>query len=246
LESDVSGAFFDSVCGQARQEGLLSDEHFTVDGTLIEAWASLKSFRPKGSDDPQGGDQGKGRNVDVDFRGQRRKNDTHASTTDPDSRLYRKGLGKEARLCYMGHVLMENRNGLVVDSRLTLATGTAEREAAMEMIEGIAGSKRITVAGDKGYDQQDFVERLRACDATPHVAQKERGSAIDARTCRHPGYEVSQRIRKRIEEIFGWLKTVGGLSRTRYRGTPRVAWMFTFVLCAYNLVRMRNLGLSPP
>lgn len=246
LESDVSAAFFDSVCGQARQEGLLSDEHFTVDGTLVEAWASLKSFQPKGSGGPDGGGEGKGRNAEVDFRGQKRKNDTHASTTDPDSRLYRKGLGKEAKLCYMGHVLMENRNGLAVDSRLTLATGTAEREAAMEMIEEVASSKRITLGGDKGYDQGDFVEQLRANDVTPHLAQKNRGSAIDARTSRHPGYEVSQRIRKRIEEIFGWLKTVGGLSKTRYRGASKVAWMFTFALCAYNLVRMRNLGLSPP
>ena len=246
LESDVSAAFFDSVCGQARQEGLLSDEHFTVDGTLVEAWASLKSFQPKGSGGPDGGGQGQGRNAEVDFRGQKRKNDTHASTTDPDSRLYRKGLGKEAKLCYMGHVLMENRNGLAVDSRLTLATGTAEREAAMEMIEGVASSKKITLGGDKGYDQGDFVEQLRANDVTPHVAQKNNGSAIDARTSRHPGYEVSQRIRKRIEEIFGWLKTVGGLSKTRYRGASKVAWMFTFALCAYNLVRMRNLGLSPP
>jgi transposase len=246
LESEVSAAFFDSVCGQARQEGLLSDEHFTVDGTLVEAWASLKSFQPKGSDGPDGGSEGKGRNAEVDFRGQKRKNDTHVSTTDPDSRLYRKGLGKEAKLCYMGHVLMENRNGLAVDSRLTLATGTAEREAAMEMIEGVAGSKRITLGGDKGYDQRDFVEQLRANDVTPHLAQKNSGSTIDARTSRHPGYEVSQRIRKRIEEIFGWLKTVGGLSKTRYRGANKVAWMFTFALCAYNLVRMRNLGLSPP
>lgn len=246
LQSDISAAFFDSVCGQARQEGLLSDEHFTVDGTLVEAWASLKSFQPKGSGGPDGGGQGQGRNAEVDFRGQKRKNDTHASTTDPDSRLYRKGLGKEAKLCYMGHVLMENRNGLAVDSRLTLATGTAEREAAMEMIEGVSSSKRITLGGDKGYDQGDFVEQLRANDVTPHVAQKNNGSAIDARTSRHPGYEVSQRIRKRIEEIFGWLKTVGGLSKTRYRGASKVAWMFTFALSAYNLVRMRNLGLSPP
>jgi len=246
LESDVSAAFFDSICDQARQEGLLSDEHFTVDGTLVEAWASLKSFQPKGSGGPDGGGQGQGRNAEVNFRGQKRKNDTHASTTDPDARLYRKSLGKEARLCYMGHVLMENRNGLAVDSRLTLATGTAEREAAMEMVEGVAGSKKITVGGDKGYDHGDFAEQLRAHDVTPHLAQRDSGSTIDTRTTRHPGYEASQRIRKRIEEIFGWLKTVGGLSKTRYRGASKVAWMFTFALCAYNLVRMRNLGLSPP
>jgi len=244
LESDVSAAFFDSVCGQARQEGLLSDEHFTVDGTLVEAWASLKSFQPKGSGSPDGG--GQGRNAEVNFHGQKRKNDTHASTTDPDSRLYRKSLGKEAKLCYMGHVLMENRNGLAVDSRLTLATGTAEREAALEMIEQVAGSKKITVGGDKGYDLGDFAEQLRAQEVTPHLARRNNGSTIDGRTTRHPGYEVSQRIRKRIEEIFGWLKTVGGLSKTRYRGASRVAWMFTFALSAYNLVRMRNLGLSPP
>jgi transposase len=244
LESDVSAAFFDSVCGQARQEGLLSDEHFTVDGTLVEAWASLKSFQPKGSSGPDGG--GQGRNAEVNFRGQKRKNDTHASTTDPDSRLYRKSLGKEAKLCYMGHVLMENRNGLAVDSRLTLATGTAEREAALEMIEQVASSKKITLGGDKGYDHGDFAEQLRAQDVTPHLARRNSGSTIDGRTTRHPGYEVSQRIRKRIEEIFGWLKTVGGLSKTRYRGAIKVAWMFTFALSAYNLVRMRNLGLSPP
>jgi transposase len=244
LESDVSAAFFDSVCGQARQEGLLSDEHFTVDGTLVEAWASLKSFQPKGSGGPDGG--GQGRNAEVNFRGQKRKNDTHASTTDPDSRLYRKSLGKEAKLCYMGHVLMENRNGLAVDSRLTLATGTAEREAALEMIEQVASSKKITLGGDKGYDHGDFAEQLRAQDVTPHLARRNSGSTIDGRTTRHPGYELSQRIRKRIEEIFGWLKTVGGLSKTRYRGAIKVAWMFTFALSAYNLVRMRNLGLSPP
>ena len=246
LDSDVAAAFFQSVYTQAEASALLSDEHFTVDGTLIEAWASLKSFRPKDSDSSKPPESGSGRNPEVNFRGQKRKNDTHASSTDPEARLYKKGKGKEAKLTYMGHVLMENRNGLAVDTRLTLATGTAEREAAISMVEDVPGAHRITIGADKGYDCADFVKQLRELTATPHVAQKKEGSAIDGRTITHPGYAASQRIRKRVEEIFGWLKTVGFLSKTRHRGRERVNWVFTFAIAAYNLVRMRNLGLAAP
>lgn len=241
LESDLAGAFFSGVISQAEETGLLSDEHFTIDGTLIDAWASMKSFRPKdgGNDSSSGSDH----NRSVDFHGEKRRNDTHESTTDPDARLYRKGKGKESRLAFMGHVLMENRNGLVVDTRLTLATGVAEREAALEMVSALSGRKRLTLGGDKGYDTSDFVDALRELNVTPHVAQnnKRRRSAIDDRTVRHPGYAVSQRIRKRVEEIFGWIKTVGNLRKTRHRGLERVDWMFAFTAAAYNLVRMRTL-----
>ena len=239
MEHDVATAFFHSVKEQAEQAGLMSNEHFTVDGTLIEAWASMKSFRPKDEDHnpPKGG----GRNQEVDYKGQKRKNDTHRSTTDPDSRLLRKGKGKESKLCFMGHALMENRNGLVVDSRLTLATGTAEWDAALEMVENIPGTGRVTVGADKGYDVPAFVDGLRDLTATPHVAQKDKGTAIDKRTTRHEGYRVSQKIRKRVEEIFGWLKTVGCLRKTRHKGLDRVGWVFEFSMTAYNLIRMRNL-----
>jgi len=211
-----------------------------VDGTLIEAWASMKSFRPKGDQDQDPPANG-GRNPEVDFKGQPRKNDTHQSTTDPDSRLLRKGQGKESKLCFMGHALMENRNGLVVDSRLTLANGTAEWDAALEMIENLPGTNRITVGADKGYDVPAFIDGLRKRLATPHVAQKDKGTAIDGRTTGHEGYRVSQRIRKRVEEIFGWLKTVGCLRKTRHRGLDLVGWIFEFAMTAYNLIRMRNL-----
>lgn len=240
IEFDVATIFFQSVKSLAEQAGLMSKEHFTVDGTLIEAWASMKSFRPK-DDQEQGPPETGGRNPDVDFKGQKRKNDTHQSTTDPDSRLLRKGKGKESKLCFMGHALMENRNGLVVDSRLTLANGTAEWDAALEMIEDLPGLGRVTVGADKGYDVPAFVDGLRKLLATPHVAQKDRGTAIDKRTTRHEGYRVSQRIRKRVEEIFGWLKTVGCLRKTRHRGLDRVGWMFELSMSAYNLTRMRNL-----
>jgi transposase len=242
LSSDVAGAFFSRVVFQANEAGLLSDEHFTVDGTLIDAWASLKSFRPKGGSD-DGVSSGGGHNRSVNFHGERRRNVTHESTTDPDARLYRKGKGKESRLTYMGHALMENRHGLVVDTRLTPASGTAEREAAEEMVCGISGRKRVTVGADKGYDTGDFVDTLRELNVTAHVAQnnRRRRSAIDRRTVRHPGYVVSQRMRKRVEEIFGWIKSIGNLRKTRHRGLERVAWMFTFTAAAYNLVRMRNL-----
>jgi IS5 family transposase len=239
LNTEVAAAFFVLVRQQAEEAGLLSDEHFTVDGTLIEAWASLKSFRSKDGAEPPAA--GSGRNPEVDFHGQQRKNDTHISTTDPDARLYRKGTGKEARLSYMGHVLMENRNGLAVDSQLTKAGGRAEPEAALAMLGSIPGEHRITVGADKFYDQRAFVHGARGCKVTPHVATRDRGSAIDGRTTRHAGYEVSQRIRKRIEEIFGWLKTVGTLSRVKLRGQPKVESLFTFALAAYNLVRIRNL-----
>lgn len=241
LESEVADSFFRRVVSLADEAGLLSDEHFTVDGTLIDAWASLKSFRPK--DTAGGDDEDDPGNPTVNFHGQKRRNETHESTTDPESRLYRKGKGKESRLSYMGHALMENRSGLVVDTRLTQATGTAERDAGAEMVSGVSGRKRLTLGADKGYDTTEFVETLRTLNVTPHVAQndKRRRSAIDGRTVCHPGYQVSQRIRKRVEEIFGWIKTVGNLRKTRHRGLDRVAWMFTFTAAAYNLVRLRTI-----
>jgi IS5 family transposase len=213
LDSDLAAAFFARILEQAATAGLLSDEHFSVDGALIEAWASLKSFRPKEAPPPQGGG---GRNPEVDFHGERRLNQTHASTTDPEARLFRKGKGKEAKLCFMGQVLMENRHGLIYTPRHTLATGTAEREAAVRLVETVPGRHRITVGGDKAYDSREFVQSLRALKAVPHVAQNNQGrkSAIDGRTTRHPGYAISQRLRKRVEEIFGWMKTVGNLRKT--------------------------------
>jgi len=239
LRSDLAAAFFRRILDQAAAAGLLSDEHFTVDGTLIEAWASLKSFRPKDGPPPEGG----GRNPAVDFHGEKRLNQTHASATDPEARLFKKAKGKEAKLCFMGHVLMENRHGLVVLPRLTAATGTAEREAAVGLVEGVPGRHRLTVGADKAYDTQEFVQSLRALKAVPHVAQNCHGrkSAIDGRTTRYPGYAISQRLRKRVEEIFGWMKTVGNLRKTRHRGEDRVGWVFTLTAAAYNLVRMRNL-----
>ena len=244
IAHDVTAAFFRTVKTQAERAGLLSNEHFTVDGTLIEAWASMKSFRPKDEDrqDPPGSGS---RNPEVDFKGKPRKNDTHRSTTDPDSRLLRKGKGKESKLCFMGHALMENRNGLVVDSRLTLATGTAEWDAALEMVEDLPGTHQVTVGADKGYDVPDFVSGLRQRQATPHVARKDRGSALDGRTTRHEGYRTSQKVRKKVEEIFGWVKTTGCLRKTRHRGLERVESMFTLATTAYNLVRMRNLIWAP-
>ena len=237
LAGDIAGRFFREILEQARRQHLLSNEHFTVDGTLIEAWASQKSFRPKleGEDPPAGG----GRNAEVDFHGQQRKNDTHASTTDPDARLFRKSNRTGAVLCYMGHVLMEHRNGLAVDGRVSLATGTAEREEALAMAARIPGGFPVTLAADKAYDAAGFVDDLRAHGVIPHVAQNTSGrsSAIDGRTTRHVGYRISQVIRKRVEEIFGWTKTVGGLRKTRHRGRDRVGWVYLFTLAAYNLVR---------
>ena len=243
LRSDLAAAFFRRILEQAAAAGLLSDEHFTVDGTLIEAWASLKSFRPQDSPPPAGG---AGRNPEVDFHGEKRLNQTHASTTDPEARLFKKGKGKEAKLCFMGHVLMDNRHGLIITPRLTAATGTAERDTAADLVGDLPGRHRITVGGDKAYDTREFVHALRALSAVPHVAQNRSGraSAIDGRTTRHPGYAVSQRLRKRVEEIFGWMKTVGNLRKTRHRGKERVGWMFTLTAAAYNLVRMRNLMMA--
>jgi len=238
IKHDVATRFFETIRRQAERAGLLSNEHFTVDGTLIEAWASMKSFRPKDDQDPP---TSGGRNSEVDFKGQQRKNETHQSTTDPDARLLKKGKGKEAKLCFMGHALMENRSGLVVDSRLTQATGTAERSAALEMIEDVPGTQQITLGADRGYDVASFVKELRQLRATPHVAQKTKGTAIDKRTTRHAGYQTSLKIRKRVEEIFGWMKTTGVLRKTRHRGLERVECDFTLAVTAYNLVRMRTL-----
>jgi transposase len=243
LEGDIAAKFLAAVLAQPKVTKLLSSDHFSVDGTLIEAWASMKSVKPKdGSGGPPA--QGSGRNAEADFHGQKRSNDTHASTTDPDARLYRKGKGKETKLCFIGHGLMENRHGLLVDACLTLAGGHAERVAALHMIEPRADRPTaITLGADKAYDAEDFVNELRSMNATPHVAQNTSGrsSAIDGRTTRHGGYAVSQRIRKRIEEAFGWIKTVAGQEKTSFRGRDRVAWAFTFAAAAYNLVRLPKL-----
>ena len=243
LEGDIAHTFFNQVLAQAQERQLLSDEHFTVDGTLIEAWAGQKSFKRKASELPEEPPDDPG-NPSINFRGERRTNVTHASTTDPEARLYKKAKGQEAKLCYLGHLLMENRHGLVVDSRVTQATGTAEREAALAMAEAIPGRHRVTLGADKNYDTRDVVRELRELRVTPHVAQHTTGraSAIDGRTTHHPGYAVSQRKRKCVEEIFGWLKTVGLLRKTRHQGVARVGWMFTFAVAVYNLVRMRTLA----
>ena len=237
--------FLAAVLSQDKVKRLLSSEHFTVDGTLLEAWASPKSFRPK---DGSGEPPGPGRNGEQDFHGERRTNDTHVSTTDPEARLYRKGPGKEARLCFMGHALMENRNGLIVGAVTTCASGHAERLAALALIEPHAERPQpITLGADKGYDTTDFVMELRDKAVTPHVAQNHSGrrSAIDGRTTRHPGYAISQRIRKRVEEAFGWAKTVAGLRKMRHRGLPKVDWQFTLAMAAYDLVRLPKLLTQP-
>jgi transposase len=243
LEGDIAAKFLAAVLAQPKVNKLLSSDHFSVDGTLIEAWASMKSVKPKdGSAEPPA--QGGGRNAEADFHGQKRSNDTHASTTDPDARLYRKGKGKETKLCFIGHGLMENRHGLLVDACLTLANGHAERVAALHMIEPRADRPTaITLGADKAYDTEDFVNELRSMNVTPHVAQNTSGrsSAIDGRTTRHDGYAVSQRIRKRIEEAFGWIKTIAGQEKTNFRGRDRVGWAFTFAATAYNLVRLPRL-----
>lgn len=245
LEGEIAAKFLAAVLAQPKVKRLLSTDHFSVDGTLIEAWASMKSFKPKVAegDDPSPPTSG-GRNVEVDFKGQRRSNETHQSTTDPEARLYRKGSGMEARLSFIGHTLMENRSGLIVDACLTAADGHAERIAALSMIEPRADRPRaITLGADKAYDAEDFVNELKSMNVRPHVAQNTNGrrSAIDGRTTRHPGYAMSQKIRKRIEEGFGWIKTVGGQRKTRFRGRDRVGWAFTFAAAAYNLVRLPKL-----
>ncbi|MGH8882470.1 MAG: IS5 family transposase, partial [Stackebrandtia sp.] len=241
LEGDIAAAFFDAVVGQARQAGLLSDEHFTVDGTLLEAWASLKSFRRKDEGPtPPPDDPG---NPTVNFHGEARRNDTHQSTTDPDALLARKGNGREAKLSYAGHVLLDNRHGLVANVCVTAATGTAEREAALWLLN--EAPQAATVGGDKGFDVGSFVDAVRALGVTPHVAQKAKYTAIDGRTTRHAGYVISQRKRKLIEQVFGWMKTVGGLRKLRHRGGELVDWIVTFTAAAYNLVRLRTLLARP-
>jgi len=240
IDGDIASKFMAAVLNQERVKTLLSDDHFSVDGTLIEAWASMKSFRPT---DGSGEPPAPGRNGERDFHGEKRSNETHASATDPDARLYRKGPGQPAKLAYLGHVLMENRHALVVDTRLTLATGTAEREAALEMVAARPGNYRITLGADKAYDVAEFVADLREYNVTPHVAQNttNRRSAIDGRTTRHPGYAVSGRVRKRIEEVFGWTKAAAGFRKTHHRGVARVGWIFTLTATAYNLVRLPKL-----
>jgi transposase len=245
LRGVVAEEFFSLIVRQARTRKLLSDEHFTVDGTLIEAWAGHKSFQRKKTDNdplnPPPSDAGS--NPTIDFRKQQRKNDTHESSTDPLARLFKKTRGSESRLAYMGHLLTENRNGLVVDVRLTQATGKAEREAAIEMLEGKPLSRPATLGADRGYDTAGFVDQLRSINVTPHVAQNtsNRRSAIDERTTRHEGYAVSLRKRKRVEEVFGWMKTIALQRKTRFIGPERTGWMFTFAAAAYNLVRIRNI-----
>jgi transposase len=245
LEGDVAREFLCEVVEQARKRNLTSDEHFTVDGTLIEAWASLKSFQRKDQKNTPPEDPG---NPTVNFHGEKRSNETHESTTDADALLARKGSGKEARLSYNGNLLTENRNGIIVRTEVRPATGTAERHAAMLMLEQIPGEHRVTVGADKAYDTRDFVRECRNMKVTPHVAQNTKrsgGSAIDERTARHEGYVVSQKKRKRIEECFGWLKTIALMRKVRHRGIEKVGWVFTFAAAAYNLVRMRKLLASP-
>jgi len=239
LAGDVAARFLAEVLADAKVKRLLSSEHFSVDGTLIEAWASMKSFRPK---DGSGEPTVPGRNSERDFHGETRSNDTHASTTDPEARLSRKSAGREAKLCFMGHALMENRSGLIVDACLTRADGHAERVAALAMIEPRADRPgRITLGADKGYDAEDFVNELRSMNIVPHVAAKIRSSAIDARTTRHAGYRASQIVRKRIEEAFGWAKAAAGFARARHRGLARVGWQFTLAMAAYDLIRLPKL-----
>lgn len=241
LKAEVARRFFDLVVEEARGLDLMSDEHFTVDGTLLEACAGLKSF--KSQDSAAGAPPDDPGNPTVNFHGEKRSNETHQSTTDPEALLARKGGGKEAKLSYCGNVLMENRNGLVADVETMQADGTAERDAAVVMIASLSGGDRVTVGADKGYDTKGFVADARALNTTPHVSQKKH-SAIDGRTTRHEGYRISQVKRKRVEEIFGWMKTIGGLRKLRHRGLELVGWMFTFTAAAYNLVRIRNLTKS--
>lgn len=246
LEAEVAKLFLAEVVAQAREKGLASDEHFTVDGTLLEAWAGAKSFQRKDGNNPPSTDDDPG-NPTVNFHGERRSNRTHESKTDPDAKLARKGEGKEAKLSYSGNLLVENRNGLIVNAMAWEANGTAERDTALVMLEQIPGQRRLTVGGDKGFDTAEFVAECRHMQVTPHVAQNQKrsgGSAIDERTTRHEGYGVSQRKRKRIEECFGWLKTIALLRKVRHRGLLKVDWVFTFACATYNLVRLRNLSIQ--
>jgi transposase len=247
LEADIAKEFLARVVAQAQAQGLTSDEHFTVDGTLLEAWAGAKSFREKeGKPAPPPDDPG---NPTVNFRGEPRSNETHTSQTDPEAKLARKGEGKESKLSYCGNLLVENRNGLIVNAEVFQANGTAERDAALVMLEQIPGTKPVTVGGDKGFDTRGFVAECRHLGVVPHVAQnlnRSGGSAIDRRTTRHPGYVLSQKKRKRIEECFGWLKTIALMRKLRHRGVCKVDWMFSFACAAYNLVRMRNLMAAVP
>jgi transposase len=252
LSGDIAAHFMSHVVALAREHRLLSDEHFTVDGTLVEAWASHKSFQKKESGTPAKKDKDDPSNPTVDFHGEKRTNDTHQSTTDPEARLMRKGPGKESRLSFMGHVLMDNRHGLAVDTSYSLATGRAEREAAASFARTLRErtDTRVTIGADKNYDTQEMVETLRALAVTPHVAQNNtcRSSAIDERTTRHAGYQISQQKRKLVEEIFGWLKTIGLLRKTRFKGLERGGWMFTFATAVYDLLRIKNLveaGVCP-
>lgn len=239
LAGDVAHKFLAAVLAHPKVRRLLSSEHFSVDGTMVEAWASMKSVRPK---DGSGEPPAPGRNGERDFHGERRTNDTHESTTDPDARLVRKGPGREAKLGFIGHALMENRNGLIVDACLTRADGHAERIAALHMIEPRGDRpRRITLGADKGYDAEDFVSELRSLNVAPHVAAKARRSALDGRTTRHAGYRASQIVRKRIEEAFGWAKATAGLRKARHRGLDRVGWQFILTMAAYNLIRLPKL-----
>jgi transposase len=244
LAGEIAAKFLAAVLAQPRVKRLLSSDHFSVDGTLIEAWASMKSFKPKDQSGDQAPPPASGRNAEVDFKGHKRSNETHESTTDPEARLYRKGRGMEAKLCFIGHALMENRSALIVDTRLTSADGHAERIAALAMIEPRADRPRaISVGADKAYDAEDFVNELRSMNVRAHVTQNTNGrrSSIDRRTTRHAGYGMSLKIRKRIEEGFGWIKTVGGQRKTRFRGRDKVGWAFAFTAAAYNLVRLPKL-----
>ena len=246
LEADVAHQFLAALLALPKVKKLLSSEHFSVDGTLIDAWASMKSFRPK---DGSGEPPDPGRNGERNFHNEKRSNETHASTTDPDARLYRKANGRESRLCFMGHVLMENRNGLAVDAALTHATGTAEREATLSMLERRKAGRRLTLGADKAYDVTAFVQALRKRRVTPHIAINGRVSkhgvvrrtAVDGRTTRHAGYAISQICRKRIEEVFGWMKASAGLAKVKLRGRAKVEATFTFAVAAYNLIRIPKL-----
>src|SRR5262245_47857063 len=245
LGGDIADAFFAEVLAAVRAEGLMSDEHFTVDGTLLEAWASHKSFRPKNSAPPPPDDP---TNPTVNFHGEARRNDTHQSTTDPEARLYKKAVGREAKLGYLAHLLTENRHGFIVDTAVTDATGTAERDAALHMLGELPlRPRRVTVACEQNFDVAAWVEAVRQMGITPHVAQHttHRRSAIDGRTTRHPGYAVSQRCRKKVEQPFGWMKTVGLLRKLRHRGGRKVDWIVSFTAAAYNLVRWRTLAARP-